>query len=191
MANATAFQRNTEIEHYYNMPYIDYEMTCPWRHAGKRRKDAVIRRLLPTFIFRYTRCSSGMTKRRMLTGPDFGLVRTTMLPKLKAFWVVTVPDISENRGAFILLSPQRRRQCGAPKLAQRSDISENANLQDMRRQTVADTWRDELIHSSTMKMEVSGFPKISYSKNIPRWQKYLASSAMTWNRWCRKTKKKV
>jgi len=50
VANVTAFQRNTETEHYYNMPYIDYEMTCPWRHAGKRRKDAVIRRLLPTII---------------------------------------------------------------------------------------------------------------------------------------------
>jgi hypothetical protein len=67
------------------------------------------------------------------------------------------------------------------ELAQRSDISEDANLQDMRSHTVADTWRDELIHNSTMKMEVSGFPKISYSKNIPRWQKYLASSAMNWN----------
>jgi hypothetical protein len=29
-----------------------------------------------------------------------------MLPKLKAFWDVTVHDVSENSGAFILLSPE-------------------------------------------------------------------------------------
>jgi hypothetical protein len=103
----------------------------------------------------------------MLTGPDFGLVHTAMLPKLKAFWVVIMPDVTENRGAFILLSPEEGGTAVLRNSPNARDISGDANRQDMRRQIVADTWRDELVPSSTMKMEVSGFPKISYSKIIP------------------------
>ena len=90
-----------------------------------------------------------------------------MLPKLKAVWVVTVPDVSENRGAFILLSPEGGGTAVLRNSPKARDISEDANLQDMRRQTEAHTWRDTLVRSSNMKMEVSGFPKFSYSKIIP------------------------
>jgi hypothetical protein len=74
---------------------------------------------------------------------------------------------SENRGAFILLSPEEGGTAVLRNSPNARDISEDANLQDMRRQIVADTWRNELVRSSIMKMEVSGFPKISYFKIIP------------------------
>ena len=103
----------------------------------------------------------------MLTGPDFGLVRTAMMPKLKAFWAVTLHDVPENRGALILLSPEEGGTAVLRNSANARDTSEDAYLRGMRRQIVAYTRRDELVRSSTMKMEVSGFPKISYSKIIP------------------------
>jgi hypothetical protein len=39
----------------------------------------------------------------VLTAPDFGFILTAVLPKLKVFWAVTVPEISEDRSAFISL----------------------------------------------------------------------------------------
>lgn len=80
---------------------------------------------------------------------------------------MTVPDVSENSGALILLSPEEGGTAVLRNSFNARDIPEDANLQDMRRQMVAHTWRDELVRSSTMKMEVSGFPKISYSIIIP------------------------
>ena len=99
----------------------------------------------------------------MLTGPDFGLVLT----KLKAVWVLTMPDVSENRGAFILLSHEEGSNAVLRNSPNARDISGDTNLRDTRRQIVAHTRRYELVRSSTMKMEVSGFSKISYSKIIP------------------------
>lgn len=59
------------------------------------------------------------------------------------------------------------------------DISEDVNLQDRRRQIVADTWRDELVRTSTMKNGGIGFYENFILQNYPRRQKYLASTAMT------------
>jgi len=55
----------------------------------------------------------------MLTGPDFGLVRTAMLSKLKAFWVVSARRFGES-WCLHLAFPRRRRHCGPPKLVQRT-----------------------------------------------------------------------
>jgi hypothetical protein len=76
----------------------------------------------------------------MLTGPDFGLVRTAMLPKLQAFWVMRVTGVSDNRGAIILLSLEEGDTAVLRNSLNAHDILEDANLQDMRRQIVADTW---------------------------------------------------
>lgn len=78
-----------------------------------------------------------------------------------------VTGVSDNRGAIILLSLEEGDTAVLRNSLNAHDILEDANLQDMRRQIVADTWWDMLVRSSNIKMEVSGFPKIPYSKIIP------------------------
>lgn len=118
------FHHNTEIVHCYSMPYIDYEMTCPWRHAGKRRKDSIIRRLLPTIIS-LTLYSGlhGVPQARQSEGcwqdqiSGWSTQRSCQNLKPSGLW-----QCPTFRGIVVPSScfPRRRRHCGPPKLAQRT-----------------------------------------------------------------------